>query len=150
VVAVSLVLAACSNSPDASAPSIEPTPTETPSSPVGRIVFKRLVPGQDGTSIFTVNPDGSDVRQILPGPAEFARWAPDGTEISVLCCDDGMSAHFIDVDSGEVRTLAPPDPTLETYCGAAWSPDGERLLCETFGVDDPSLNGRTRSRLDSS
>ena len=36
---------------------------------------------------------------------------------------------------------APPDPTLETHCGFAWSPDGKRLPCETYGVDDPNRNG---------
>jgi Tol biopolymer transport system component len=33
-----------------------------------------------------------------------------------------------------------PDPTLETYCGH-WSPGGQRLACESFGVTDPRRNG---------
>jgi TolB protein len=53
-----------------------------------------------------------------------------------------MVAHLVDPGSGDLlRALPPPDPTLETFCGGAWSPDGERLACESFGVDDPSLNG---------
>ena len=31
-----------------------------------------------------------------------------------------------------------PDPTLELFCDFGWSPDGERLVCEGYGVDDPS------------
>ena len=52
-----------------------------------------------------------------------------------------MIAHVVDVDSGEVRTLETPDPTLELFCDFGWSPDGDRLVCEGYGVDDPSRNG---------
>ena len=37
--------------------------------------------------------------------------------------------------------LPPPDPDIETFCGGAWSPDGERLACEAYGVDDRGRNG---------
>ena len=36
--------------------------------------------------------------------------------------------------------LAPADETLETHCGQ-WSSDGNRLACESFGVEDPARNG---------
>jgi WD40 repeat protein len=143
---VGVVLGACGGSDDtdandATTRSTQTTTTEAPSGPPGPIVFKRLNPATDETDIYTVNPDGSDVRLLLRGPAEGALWSPDGTEISVFCCDDGMAAHFVDVASGELRTIPQPDPTLETFCGGAWSPDGERVACEIFGVDDPNLNG---------
>jgi Tol biopolymer transport system component len=60
----------------------------------------------------------------------------------VFCCDDpGAVAHFVDVSTGDVRILATPDPTLELHCEHGWSPDGERVVCEGYGIDDPSRNG---------
>ena len=53
----------------------------------------------------------------------------------------GMVAHFVDVATGDVRGLETPDPTMELHCGFGWSPDGERLVCEGYGIDDPSRNG---------
>lgn len=121
-----------------------PSGTSGPSGPSGPIVFKRLAPGKEEgeEDIYTVNPDGSGVRLLFRGPAEGPLWSPDGTEVFVFCCDDGMAAHFVNVARGELRSLPQPDPAaLEAFCGGAWSPDGERLTCETFGGEDPSLNG---------
>ena len=119
----------------------EPTGGEAPVLD-GRIAFVRGDPEEGETVTFTVNPDGSDEEQLFfDGPSEFPRWSPDGTEIQINCCDDGMVAHLVDTTTGDFRTLPQPEPKLETFCGAAWSPDGERILCEGYGVDDPSLNG---------
>jgi Tol biopolymer transport system component len=30
---------------------------------------------------------------------------------------------------------------VEIFCGGSWSPDGKRLTCAGYGVDDPSRNG---------
>jgi TolB protein len=87
-----------------------------------------------------MNADGTRVEQLFPEAAMAPRWSPDGSEISLFCCDDGMAAHIIHVETGDFRTLPPPDRDIETFCGL-WSPDGTRLACESFGVDDPSLNG---------
>jgi TolB protein len=109
----------------------------------GRIVFMRGDPSQETGVAYTVDPDGSDERRLVPeGNSEFPTWSPDGTEIHVFCCGDGMVAHFVDPDTGEVvRALPQPDPSLELYCGGSWSPDGKRISCEGFGVEAPSLNG---------
>jgi Tol biopolymer transport system component len=40
-----------------------------------------------------------------------------------------------------LRALPSPDPSLEIYCGGSWSPDGKRISCGGFGVEDPGLNG---------
>jgi Tol biopolymer transport system component len=109
--------------------------------PNGRIAFARFDPALGGTVTYTVNPDGSQVQQLFSrGLSEFPHWSPDGSEVSIFCCDDGMAAHIVNPDTGSFRELAPPDPTLETHCGQ-WSPDAQRLACETFGVTDPTLNG---------
>ena len=90
--------------------------------------------------LYVVNADGSE-EQLLMAGAYPGRWSPDGSEVSIFCCDDGGAAHLLNPDTGEVRRLEQADPMLDSYCGAAWSPDGERLSCEAYGVDDPSLNG---------
>jgi Tol biopolymer transport system component len=108
--------------------------------PNGRIAFTQFEPAMSGTVTYTVNPDGSHVQPLFARGSEFPHWSPDGTQVSILCCDDGMAAHIVNPDSGSFRELAPPDPTLETHC-AQWSPDAERLACESFGVTDPARNG---------
>jgi Tol biopolymer transport system component len=107
----------------------------------GRIVFNRGDVGAGDGTLYTMNPDGSDVTLLYERGASNARWAPDGSTISFFCCDNGMAAHFVDPDTKDFRETAPPDPALETHCGFAWSPDGKRLLCESYGVDDPKRNG---------
>ena len=138
----SLLLVACE--PNTSEPS-GPAATQAPE-PDGRIVFMRGDPSEgvmagEGVT-YTVNADGSGERQVFsdgdsPGPV----WSPDGSEIAIFCCDNGMFAHLLDPDTEDLREFPPPDPTVETPCGMAWSPDGTRLAREGFGVDDPTRNG---------
>jgi Tol biopolymer transport system component len=52
-----------------------------------------------------------------------------------------MAAHFVNVKTGKLRTLKQPDPALEAFCGGAWTADGRRLACDTYGRHDPSRNG---------
>jgi hypothetical protein len=123
-------------------PASQPTGANVPVTE-GRIVFTRGEPGSGDSVTYTVGTDGSDEEQLFfDGQSEGPQWAPSGTEIQIFCCDDGMAAHFVDPDTGDLlRALPPPDPSLETFCGSAWSPDGKRVACEVFGADDPGLNG---------
>ena len=110
--------------------------------PDGRIAFMRGDPAEGDTVTYTVDPDGSDLQVLFDeGPSTDPLWSPDGTEIAIFCCDDMMAAHFVDPATGDLRSFPQPDPALEAYCGGAWSPDGKRITCLTFGIDDPSLNG---------
>ena len=143
--ALLLVASACGSSSDDSSGDERGSPTpSSPSSALsalnGRIVFIRGDAGAGESSLYTMNLDGSDVTLLFEG-ASNARWAPDGGTISFFCCDDGMATHFIDPDTESYRGTAPPDATLETHCGFAWSPDGKRLPCEGYGVDDATRNG---------
>ena len=146
---VALGLVACGDEGGAGGAGTDTGSVEAPGTVAddlaGRIVFVRGDPdeGEEYHVTYTVNPDGSDEEQLFfDGHSEGPRWSPDGTEIHVSCCDDGMPAHFVDPDTGElIRALPQPDPSLEIYCGGSWSPDGKRISCEAFGVDDPSLNG---------
>ena len=107
----------------------------------GQMVFQRFDPSIHDVAIFTMNPNGSHVRELFSqGSPGLPLWSPDGTQVSIQCCDDGMAAHIINVDTGSFRELAPPDPTLEVHCDQ-WSANGLRLACESFGVNDPSRNG---------
>jgi Tol biopolymer transport system component len=108
--------------------------------PNGRIAFAQFEPAMGGTVTSTVNPDGSHPQPLFARGSEFPHWSPDGNQVSILCCDDGMAAHIVDPDSGSFRELAPPDPALETHC-AQWSSDAQRLACESFGMTDPDRNG---------
>jgi Tol biopolymer transport system component len=108
--------------------------------PNGRIVFTHFGPTEGDSVTRTANPDGSHVRHLFGGASNMPHWSPDGSQVSIFCCDDGMAAHIVDPDTGVFRELAPPDLTLETHCGM-WSPDAERLACESFGVTDPGRNG---------
>jgi hypothetical protein len=141
----SLALVACGeNPPKASEPS--GSAAAQTSGLEGRIVFMRGDPSEgvlagEGVT-YTVNADGSGERQLFPdGDSPGPGWSPDGSEIAIFCCDNGMVAHLLDPDTGDLREFPPPDPTVETHCGLAWSPDGTRLACEGYGVDDPAGNG---------
>jgi Tol biopolymer transport system component len=107
----------------------------------GAIVFSQSDPSLGETGTYMINPDGSDMQHLFSRGSGSPHWSPDGSEVAIFCCDDGMAAHLIDPNTGSFHELAPPDPRLETHCGFGWSPDGRRLACESFGVTDSNRNG---------
>ena len=126
----------------------EPSPesSEPATTDVGRIMFGRAPGGEvveaEEIDLWVTNADGSE-EQLLVAGAYPGRWSPDGSEVvDLLLRRPTSAAHLLDPDTGDVRRLEPADPTMELHsAGSAWSPDGERLLCEGYGMDDPSLNG---------
>lgn len=156
MVAAALLTTACSGSaatPSTAAgatsrPSISLSPVADPSSkpspaplPGGRLVYAQFV-GEVGT-LFTANPDGTDVTQLLPtGTGELPRWSPDGGRISVV--SDKTKGHLflamLDPDGSNYVQFNYPDPTLNLGC-FAWSPDGSRMACEGWDDTDLSRNG---------
>ena len=137
-----IVAAGCGSSDNGTSTEKPGSPASSSAGPAvgGRIVFDRGDVGAGESSVYVMDSDGSHVRLLLERGANHPRWAPDGTTISLFCCDDGMAAHYLDPKTGDLRETAPPDPGLETHCGY-WSPDGTRVLCESFGVEDPKRNG---------
>jgi hypothetical protein len=114
----------------------------------GQIVFARFDPLVDDTVLYTVNPDGSHERQVLPLPVECPRWSPDGTRIVTCGLPPNGATTIINPDDGSYRTLPMADPDhLFTAC-PLMSPDGSRLACGSFGEDrydgpisDPTARG---------
>ena len=114
--------------------------------PNGQISFTRQDPtcGRDCSSTFTVNPDGSHLKKLLSRTC-CTNWSPDGAEISFLAdCSFGgpCEATIVNPDTGTIRTLQNPDPTLynEFFSCNRWSPDGTRLACDVVS-DTPGFTG---------
>jgi Tol biopolymer transport system component len=108
--------------------------------PNGQILFMRFRPALDDTVLYTVNPDGSDPHQLVPGVVECAHWSPDGASIATCGNTSGGATRIIDPDTGTFRNIPMPDSKLATFCWV-WSPDAKRLACEGFGQTNPRRNG---------
>jgi Tol biopolymer transport system component len=109
----------------------------------GRILYGVVDPNLGDTVIYTANPDGSQAKQMVPGPpaaslSECPDWSPDGTQIAT--CDGPGSAVIFNAEDGSSRVVPEPDPANLFLPCSTWTPDGQRLTCEGFG-NDPSLNG---------
>jgi Tol biopolymer transport system component len=105
----------------------------------GRIVFGRFDPAVGDFHIFTVNPDGTDEVQLLPGIAECPRWAPDGERIQVCVFNAKglLRPATLRPDGSDFKLLDNPDPTLNLACWT-WSPSGARLACESWDDVHPN------------
>jgi TolB protein len=107
----------------------------------GQIAFARFNPLLGDTQVYVVNPDGTGQR-LVQGPTdtgECPSWFPDGSLIATCGSSLGNGSTFINPDTGAVRIVDPGYPGLFNPCTDP-SPDGTRLLCETFS-DDGSQNG---------
>src|SRR5829696_107927 len=116
----------------------------------GQIVFRRwLDPDQTKGALFTMNPDGSHIRQITHPPKGWRDdspvWSPDGTMVAFYRqrIDEMMSRIMVfNTKTGDVRevthcgpdqgwTKEHPPPSSGHYCVAdfdpAFSPDGDSL-----------------------
>src|SRR5215204_4500582 len=114
----------------------------------GQIVFRRWFdPDQTKSALFTMNPDGSHIRQITHPPKGWRdqnpAWSPDGKHVAFYRqrIDESMSRIMvINPDTGDVRevTHCGPDhgyprgdPASSGECVAdfdpAFSPDGHSI-----------------------
>ena len=117
--------------------------------PNGQIVFGREDFEHEVTIVYTMNPDGSHLRRLLPAGigAGAPHWSPDGSRIAVgstldtPCCDIfPFSSVIVNPDTGAYRTLPMQSSRVTTFC-TIWSPDATRLLCEGFNDFDHRPNG---------
>ena len=107
-------------------------PSETPAAeaaPTGTIVFGRWDPAIEDQVLFTVNPDGSHLHQVIPGKPvanECPHWSPNGSRI-LSCTRKGT--QIINPATGSSRIMPSPKPGFA--CGGM-SPDGKLMLCSRY------------------
>ena len=84
----------------------------------------------DGPMIYTVKPDGTEMRQVWSDEADGAStpvsqvsWSPDGLEL--LFISDRL--YTIRLDDGVLRPLPGVSPDNPSVARASWSPDGSRI-----------------------
>jgi Tol biopolymer transport system component len=98
----------------------------------GKIAFESFPPGRAGR-IYTVEPDGSNVRQLIPG-AGAPKWSPDGTEIICTECSVG-DATVMRADGSNMRTIT-NRRGLTIFGGSpTWSADGTSVAFSDYQVD---------------
>lgn len=102
-------------------------------SPTGsRIVFQRRTVEDEDWNLYTMNPDGGDIRQITTtGGATDPSWSPDGGWIA-YSLDHGLPSANIFVIPATGGTPTRITYADEYYDGApSWSPDGGWIAFES-------------------
>jgi Tol biopolymer transport system component len=122
-----------------------PSALATYSGDNGRLAFHSFT--DNGAQIFTVRPNGKDLRQIthLGGDALRPDWSPDGRRIAFgIETEDSGHVAVMNADGSRVTVL----PTLGDFAGdPSFTPDGRRLV---YGFDDPAGHGIASMKLDGS
>jgi dipeptidyl aminopeptidase/acylaminoacyl peptidase len=91
----------------------------------------------DGTTIYTVNVDGTGLKRLLNG-SEPA-WSPDGKTIAFTSqtTDEGVVDIFtIDIATGQAARLTRAPNNDQS---PAWSPDGKGIVFVSFRSGEPEL-----------
>jgi Tol biopolymer transport system component len=86
----------------------------------GKIAFHRV--HSDEASIYTVEPDGSNLKQLTDG--QLPSWSPDGTEI-VFTEPSGAKVSVVSADGPNVGTFHTIEGTFAW--DSTWFPDGTKL-----------------------
>src|SRR4051812_29112857 len=112
----------------------------------GRIAFHSFT-ATEGAQIFTVRPNGHDLRQIthVAGDAISVDWSPDGRRIAFeIDTDDSATVALMNADGSGLVTV----PGVGLFNGdPSFTPDGQRLL---YGFFDGEHAGVASMRLDGS
>jgi TolB protein len=132
-----------------SLPTRTTEPTEVPEStstvvptppPTGRHGLIAFYSARDGNAaIYTVNTDGSDLKQLTYGEndAKCPAWSPDGSQIAYTMTTGGFSGIYImDADGGNQHRLT--DDSLDAK-HPAWSPDGSQITFDIEGGGEGDL-----------
>jgi TolB protein len=114
--------------------------------PGGRIAFRRYFDAtQRHGAIFTINPDGSDERQLTDPPEgavdDHPDWSPDGKRIAFERCAEGQPCQVFTIaaDGGSpqmVEARCELGPVCD-LAAPAWTPDGRLLVTLAQGRERP-------------
>jgi len=140
--AVAALLAACSDDRTARTPlepEVKGVATNGQNTAVvnGRVVFSALANG--GVAIFSMNPDGTDRRQLTSNPAGDdwdAAVSPDGRKIAFVRSEGAAANIYVmNADGSAIHQLTAFVPGGYAE-GPAWSPDGQRIAmtASEYGV----------------
>jgi Tol biopolymer transport system component/DNA-binding winged helix-turn-helix (wHTH) protein len=100
-------------------------------SPTGeQIVYAR------GNELHVAKSDGSESRRlvVLPGPAGFPRWSPDGRVLRFTLFDPktgSKSLWEVASDGTSLHPLLPGWSSPSSECCGAWTPDGNYFVFES-------------------
>jgi TolB protein len=95
--------------------------------------------------IFTVNADGSELKDL--GPGVMPSWSPDGKRL-VFTSFESRGVHTMNADGSGRKLL-----DKEGWAGE-WCPQGDKIACYTIGDDEGNIcvhdlqNGTSRLLLD--
>jgi hypothetical protein len=95
----------------------------------------------DGSSLFTISPEGGEASRIrgIPGGVWHVAWSPDGTQIAVAIfpLDNGPRELWVaDADGSNATKLTEADNVSEP----AWSPDGSSIVFAADDADGSSIH----------
>jgi TolB protein len=106
----------------------------------GRIAFSsfRVDPPSRTGDIFTMNHDGSDLRQLTTNPADDAQadWSPDGRDIAYRIRKPNSRINFevarMSASGAEIQKLT-DTATGQSSSQPSWFPDGSAILFRRSG-----------------
>ena len=98
----------------------------------GRIVFDN-----DDGPVYTVEPDGSDLRLVTTGHDQ-AHYSSDGSRIAMDAGldDEHVTTALMDADGANLTIQPIPDPTGSIVC-PIWEPGDAHLACEFWDDAQP-------------
>jgi Tol biopolymer transport system component len=127
-VVVVLFTAACGNGGGTASQNSE-TPdaaTDCGTTSHAPIVFAAMLDGQPATDLYVMDAHGQPQRlTTTPGAELYPAWSPDRTQVAFV---RDQHLYVLDVDTGAERMVAEHVGRDRTISGAAWSPDGSRLV----------------------
>jgi Tol biopolymer transport system component len=126
----------------------EEPPATAPPAAVGRVAFTRydadIGPFGENLGSFIVNADGTGEQRLdLPVTSDGVVWSPDGTRIllNAAVVDGGRVLPAVANTDGSDVQVQDFDGSFGDVRCAAWTPDGQRLLCSVDARGDPNLAG---------